>query len=74
MDFTLVKEGEEEPMSDSGHSGFYHRSVHVEVDLDKGNYTVYVRLDRMLDGNEVRVCLRTKHNSLLSGSQMNEGT
>jgi len=53
MDFTLVKEGEEEPISDSGHSDFYQRSVHLEVDLDEGNYFVYVRLDRILDRNEV---------------------
>ncbi len=59
MDFTLVKEGEEEPISDSGHSDFYQRSVHLEVDLDEGNYVVYVRLDRILDRNEVRTCLGT---------------
>jgi hypothetical protein len=63
MDFTLVKEGEEEPISDSGHSDFYQRSVHLEVDLDEGNYIVYVRLDRILDRNEVRACLGTRYNS-----------
>jgi len=63
MDFTLVKEGEEEPISDSGHSDFYQRSVHLEVDLDEGNYFVYVRLDRILDRNEVRTWLGTRYNS-----------
>ncbi len=71
MDFTLVKEGEEEPISDSGHSDFYQRSVHLEVDLDEGNYIVYVRLDRILNRNEVRTCLGTEIQFLLSGSRMN---
>ena len=42
MDFTLVKEGQKEPIADSGHSDFYLRSVHLEVELEAGNYTVYV--------------------------------
>jgi len=52
MDFTLVKEGQKEPIADSGHSDFYLRSVHLEVELEAGNYIVYVRLDRTLDRNE----------------------
>ncbi len=61
MDFTLVKEGEEYPISESGHSDFYQRSVHLEADLDQGDYIVYARLDRTLDKNEV--CpLIPKHN------------
>jgi hypothetical protein len=69
MDFTLVKEGEEEPISDSGHSDFYQRSVHLEVDLDEGNYFVYVRLDRILDRNEVRMCLGTRYYSYDRGHE-----
>ena len=42
MDFTLVKEGHLEPIADSGHSDFYLRSVHLEVELEAGNYIVYV--------------------------------
>ena len=53
MDFCLVKEGEEDTIAESAHSDFYQRSVHLEVDLDKGTYIVYVRLDRTLDRNEV---------------------
>ncbi|KAF8797356.1 cysteine proteinase [Phlegmacium glaucopus] len=52
MDFTLVKEGQKEPIAESGHSDFYLRSVHLEVDLEAGNYIVYVRLDRTMDRNE----------------------
>jgi len=42
MDFTLVKEGQKEPIAESGHSDFYLRSVHLEVELEAGNYIVYV--------------------------------
>lgn len=42
MDFTLVKEGQKEPIADSGHSDFYLRSVHLEVELEAGDYIVYV--------------------------------
>ena len=42
MDFTLVKEGQKEPIADSGHSDFYLRSVQLEVELEAGNYIVYV--------------------------------
>ena len=57
MDFTLVKEGEKEPIAESAHSEFYLRSVHLEVELDAGNYIVYVRLDRTLDRNEVSLAV-----------------
>jgi hypothetical protein len=59
MDFALVKEGEEDIIAESGHSDFYQRSVHLEADLDKGDYIVYVRLDRTLDRNEVRSILKS---------------
>ncbi|KAF8808297.1 cysteine proteinase [Phlegmacium glaucopus] len=52
MDFTLVKEGQKEPIAESGHSDFYLRSVYLEVGLEAGNYIAYVRLDRTLDRNE----------------------
>ncbi|KAF8797363.1 cysteine proteinase, partial [Phlegmacium glaucopus] len=42
MDFTLVKEGQKEPIAESGHLDFYLRSVHLEVNLEAGNYIVYV--------------------------------
>ena len=53
LDFTLVKEGEKEPIAESAHSEFYLRSVYLEAELEAGNYIVYVRLDRTLDRNEV---------------------
>lgn len=53
LDFTLVKEGEKEPIAESAHSEFYLRSVYLETELEAGNYIVYVRLDRTLDRNEV---------------------
>ena len=53
MDFCLVKEGEEDIIAESSHSDFYQRSVYLEAELDKGDYVVYVRLDRTLDRNEV---------------------
>ncbi|KAF8808292.1 hypothetical protein BYT27DRAFT_7241740 [Phlegmacium glaucopus] len=52
MDFTLVKEGQKEPITELGHSDFYLHSVHLEVDLEAGNYIVYVCLDQTLDRNE----------------------
>ena len=42
MDFTLVKLGQKEPIADSGHSDFYLRNVHLEVELEAGEYIVYV--------------------------------
>jgi hypothetical protein len=42
MDFTLVKEGQKDPIAESGHSDFYLRSVHLEAELEQGNYIVYV--------------------------------
>jgi hypothetical protein len=53
MDFCLAKVGEEDIIAESAHSDFYQRSVHLEVDLDEGDYIVYVRLDRTLNRNEV---------------------
>jgi hypothetical protein len=53
MDFTLVKEGEKIPLAESAHSEFFLRSVHLEIELEAGDYIVYVRLDRTLDRNEV---------------------
>ncbi|KAF8194986.1 hypothetical protein BJ912DRAFT_847616 [Pholiota molesta] len=52
MDFTLVKEGEKIPLAESAHSEFFLRSVHLEIELEAGDYIVYVRLDRTLDRNE----------------------
>ncbi|KAH8101749.1 hypothetical protein BXZ70DRAFT_73634 [Cristinia sonorae] len=46
FDFTLVKDGNTEPIADSARSKFWQRSVHLEATLSAGDYTVYVRLDR----------------------------
>ena len=52
-----MKEGEEDIIAESSHSDFYQRSVHLEAQLEKGDYVVYVRLDRTLDRNEVNSLL-----------------
>ncbi|KAH8099828.1 hypothetical protein BXZ70DRAFT_220215 [Cristinia sonorae] len=55
IDFCIVKDGENEHIADSARSVFYQRSVHLEVELEAGDYTVYVRLDRSLgesDGDD----------------------
>ena len=41
MDFTVIKEGQKEPIAESGHSYLFLWSVHLEVELEAGNYTVY---------------------------------
>jgi len=46
MDFALVKEGETEPTVEVAHSEFYTSNVNAEVELEAGNYLVYVRLNR----------------------------
>ncbi|KAF9009892.1 hypothetical protein BDQ17DRAFT_1299500 [Cyathus striatus] len=45
LDFVLVKEGEKEPLAESNHAWFYTRSVNLEIELEAGNYIVYVSLD-----------------------------
>ena len=70
MDFTLVKDGEEDPISESGHSDFYQRSVHLEADLDEGDYIVYVRLDRTLDKNEVRAAIPQDYLQVMPNSML----
>ena len=65
LDFTLVKEGEKEPIAESAHSEFYLRSVYLETELEAGNYIVYVRLDRMLDRNEVSLLFSDDGNVLI---------
>ena len=49
MDFALVKEGEKEPLAESLHSDFYLRSVNLEVELEAGNYIVYVCFAKYLE-------------------------
>jgi len=63
MDFTLVKEGEEELTSDSGHSD--QPSVHLEVDLDQIHSSMS-GLDRNLR------CVPACEKILLAGWLMNE--
>jgi len=48
MDFSLVREGDNIPISSSNHSYLFRRSVNLEATLDAGTYLVYVRLDRTL--------------------------
>ncbi|KAG8737855.1 hypothetical protein FRC10_007587 [Ceratobasidium sp. 414] len=48
FDFNIFRKGEdaEEPLVSSSHTGYWRRSVNLEVDLDPGEYVVHVRLDR----------------------------
>ena len=57
MDFALVKEGETEPIVEVDHSEFYTSNVNAEVELEAGTYLVYVRLNRRLIKNSVRIVL-----------------
>lgn len=44
LDFVLAKRGEKEPIAESSSSMLYSRSINLEMDLDAGEYTVYVSL------------------------------
>ena len=57
MDFALVKEGETESIVEVDHSEFYTSNVNAEVELEAGTYLVYVRLNRRLIKNSVRIVL-----------------
>jgi hypothetical protein len=48
FDFNIFRKGEdtEEPLVSSSHTGYWRRSVNLEVDLEPGEYVVHVRLDR----------------------------
>ncbi|KAF5316597.1 hypothetical protein D9619_006612 [Psilocybe cf. subviscida] len=48
IDFALAKEGENRVLAQSTHTDFYLRSIHLEMELEAGTYTVYVRLDHTL--------------------------
>lgn len=60
LDYVLVKEGEKEPIAEVAHSEFHLRSVNLEVQLEAGNYIVYVRLDRSIKQTEVRRWLSSR--------------
>ena len=67
MDFTLVKEGQKEPIAESGHSDFYLRSVHLEAELEQGNYIVYVsnRIQPFLLEGEIFLKKERKNSQML---------
>ncbi|KAG6832571.1 hypothetical protein H0H87_001227 [Tephrocybe sp. NHM501043] len=46
LDFTLVKRGDTFPVAEASSALLYARSVNLEMELDAGEYNVYVRLDR----------------------------
>ncbi|KAF8704580.1 Cysteine proteinase, partial [Rhizoctonia solani] len=48
MDFNIFRKGDEkeDPLHSSNHTGFWRRSVNLEIDLEPGEYVVHVRLDR----------------------------
>ncbi|KIK02387.1 hypothetical protein K443DRAFT_677628 [Laccaria amethystina LaAM-08-1] len=49
LDFALVKLGEDKPIAHSSHAWFYANSVNLEINLEKGDYVVYVRIARQED-------------------------
>ncbi|EDR03798.1 uncharacterized protein LACBIDRAFT_306873 [Laccaria bicolor S238N-H82] len=49
LDFALVRLGEDKPIAHSNHARFYANSVNLEINLEKGNYVVYVRIARQED-------------------------
>jgi hypothetical protein len=51
FDFVLFKKGETEPMGASLTKRPSPRSVNLEIDLQKGDYVVHVRLDRQLEAH-----------------------
>ncbi|QRV85541.1 calpain family cysteine protease [Ceratobasidium sp. AG-Ba] len=48
FDFNIFRKGGElqEPLLSSSHTGYWRRSVNLEIDLEPGEYVVHVRLDR----------------------------
>lgn len=44
LDFVLAKRGEKETLAESSSSMLYSRSINLEMDLDAGEYTVYVSI------------------------------
>ncbi|KAF8594673.1 cysteine proteinase [Ceratobasidium sp. AG-I] len=48
MDFNIFRKGDEleEPLLSSSHTGYWRRSVNLEINLEPGEYVVHVRLDR----------------------------
>lgn len=45
MDFNIFRKGDEleEPLLSSSHTGYWRRSVNLEIDLEPGEYVVHVR-------------------------------
>ncbi|KAF9461870.1 hypothetical protein BDZ94DRAFT_1310221 [Collybia nuda] len=46
IDFVLARRGEKGPIAESSSSMLYSRSINLEMNLDAGEYVVYVRIDR----------------------------
>jgi hypothetical protein len=42
LNFVLVKASEQEPLAESVHNVFWERSVNLEIELEAGEYFVYV--------------------------------
>jgi hypothetical protein len=42
LEFALVKGGEKDPLAETMSTLFYSRSVNLEIDLEAGEYVVYV--------------------------------
>lgn len=49
LDFALIKLGEDKPIAHSNHVWYYANSVNLEINLEKGDYVVYVRIARQED-------------------------
>lgn len=64
LDFILFKVGEKDAIAEVPHSEFGSRSVNLEIELQAGEYAVYVRLDRFILGSEVRVPLSVRQGGI----------
>lgn len=66
LDFVLVKVGEKTALAEVPHSEFDLRSVNLEIELEKGDYIVYVRLDRSIESKTVEATVDETHLRKLS--------
>ncbi|KAG8871047.1 hypothetical protein FRB97_009139 [Tulasnella sp. 331] len=49
LDFVLYQRGRKEPQGTSQHAVYGGRSVHLEIELEAGDYVVHARLDQWLE-------------------------
>lgn len=71
LDFVVFKLGEKscDAIAEVPHSEFGSRSVNLEVELEAGEYLVYVRLDRFIKDGEVRCLLYDTRERVVSDAR-----